>query len=110
MKKLGAVKIKTLVCGFLLMFSVALPTWAVTTPDGTTISEVSRDDSLVVKPKHGMPYCVQGCDIAEDCQGNKKHVPLREDEKWTCDNKPGFCKGICQKELKKIDVTKNEAI
>lgn len=89
--------IKAVACGLFLAVSMSVSAWAVTTPNGTHIS-TAPDGKVVVKPAGSPPYCAHGCDIAEDCNGNKAHVPLRKGEKWTCNNKPGFCKGTCEVE------------
>lgn len=69
-----------------------------TLPNGDTIVKVP-DGQYAMKPAHGMPYCINGCDIPEDCN-NGKHA-LHDGNQWTCQNAKGFCRGICVQESSK---------
>ena len=69
------------------------------TPNGVVIT--LPNDTKVVNPDGGPPYCLIGCDIAEDCRGNKKNITLKPGMKWACDNKPGACIGVCYPTEKK---------
>ena len=74
-----------------------------TLPNGDTVIK-TPDGQYALKPAHGMPYCVNGCDIPEDCN-NGKHA-LHDGNQWTCQNAKGFCRGVCVQESSKQPRTK----
>jgi hypothetical protein len=62
-------------------------------PNGTSVITLPNDTKVIKKPGDA-PYCLVGCDIAEDCKGNKPAAPTGM--RWTCDNEKGACIGKCQ--------------
>lgn len=65
-----------------------------TLPTDTRVISLRSGDK-VIKKQGEAPYCLVGCDLPIDCEGNKSHVPIPPNKQWACDNKPGFCVGHC---------------
>lgn len=76
-----------------------------TLPDGDTLVKVP-DGQYAMKPAHGMPYCVNGCDIPEDCNNGKRE--LHDGNQWACQNAKGFCRGVCVQESSKQPIGNNQ--